>query len=157
MIRFTPDDAMEVAIKIEENGEKFYSSMAQKFNDPELKKLFTFLEEEENKHGKTFGKMLSKLGKFQIVEYYPDEYYDYLRAYAEKVIFSAERLEEEMNRIEDKESAIDFAIRAELESILYYEEIKKLVREKEQELIDKIIEEERRHFLELSALKTSFA
>jgi rubrerythrin len=152
MIQFTPGDAMECAVQIEENGETFYRRMAEKFDDPEVKKLFTYLLGEETKHKKTYAKMLSKLEKYQTVENYPEEYYAYLRAYVEKVIFSPERLEEEMGRIKDKEAAIDFAIRAELESIMYYEEMKKLVREKDQDIIEKIIEEERKHFLELSAL-----
>lgn len=152
MIRFTPGDAIECAVQIEENGETFYRRMAEKFHDPEVKELFTYLLEEETKHRKTYAKMLSKLEKYQTVENYPEEYYAYLRAYVEKVIFSPERLEAEMGRIKDKESAIDFAIRAELESILYYEEMKKLVREKDYDIIEKIIQEERKHFLELSAL-----
>jgi rubrerythrin len=155
MIQFTPGDAMECAIQIEENGETFYRRMAEKFDDPEVKKLFTFLLGEETKHKKTYAKMLSTLDQYQTVENYPEEYYAYLKAYVEKVIFSQKRLEKEMDRIKDKESAIDFAIRAELESILYYEEMKKFVREKDHEIIEKIIEEERKHFLELSALSMS--
>ena len=152
MIQFTPSDAVECAVQIEENGETFYRRMAEKFDDSEVKKLFTYLLEEEAKHRKTYAKTLSKLEKYQTVENYPEEYYAYLKAYVEKVIFSPERLEEEMGRIKDKKSAIDFAIRAELETILYYEEMKKLVREKDHDIIEKIIEEERKHFLELSAL-----
>jgi rubrerythrin len=35
MIQFTPGDAMECAVHIEENGETFYRTMAEKFDDPE--------------------------------------------------------------------------------------------------------------------------
>jgi rubrerythrin len=152
MIRFTPGDAVECAVQIEENGETFYRRMAEKFDDPEVKELFTFLIKEESKHKEVFAGMLSQLEKHTTLENYTEEYYAYLKAYVEKVIFSPERLEEEMGRIKDKKSAIDFAIRAELETILYYEEMKKLVKEKDQELIEKIIAEERKHFLELSGL-----
>lgn len=152
MIRFTSGDAVECAVQIEENGETFYRRMAEKFDDPEVKKLFTFLIKEESKHKEVYAGMLSKLEKHTTLENYPEEYYAYLKAYVEKVIFSPERLEEEMYRIKDEKSAIDFAIRAELETILYYEEMKKLVKEKDQELIEKIIAEERKHFLELSEL-----
>jgi rubrerythrin len=152
MIRLTPADSVEFAVRMEENGENFYSRMAEKFTDAEVKELFTFLVKEESKHKEIYARMLSKLEKYTTLEDYPEEYYAYLRAYVDKIIFSPERLEEEMKRIKEAKSAVDFAIRAELESILYYEELKKLVKEKDQELIEKIIEEERKHFLELSQL-----
>jgi len=155
MIRFTPGDAVEAAIRIEENGETFYRRMAEKFADPEVKKLFTYLEEEESKHRETYARMLSKLEKYQTSALQPEEYYAYLRTYVERVIFSAERLEEEMSRVKDRQSALDFAIRAELESVLYYEEMKKLFREEDREPVERIIAEERKHFLELSALSIS--
>jgi rubrerythrin len=155
MIQFTPADAMECAVKIEENGETFYRRMAEKLDDPELKKLFTFLVGEEAKHRKTYAKMLTKIEKYRDEGTYSEEYYAYLQAYVNKVIFSPERLEEEMNRITSTAAAIDFAIKAELETILYYEEMKKLVKEESHETIERIIEEERKHFLELSALSLS--
>ena len=155
MIRFTADDAMEVAIKLEENGQNFYNRMAEKFDDPEVKKLFTFLKEEEIKHRETYTAMLSKLGKNQTMENYPEEYNAYLKAYAEKIIFSPQKLEEEISRINDEKTALNFAIGAELETILYYEEIKKMVSEKEKKLIEKVIEEERKHFIQLTNLERS--
>ena len=155
MIRFTPGDAVECAIRIEENGETFYGRMAEKFDDPEVKTLFDYLQEEESKHREKFSGMLSKLGNDQRSSNQPEEYYAYLRAFVQRVIFSSERMEEEMSRVKDRQSALDFAIRAELESILYYEEMKKLFKEEDREPVDKIIVEEREHFLELSALSIS--
>lgn len=155
MIQFTAADAMECAVKIEENGATFYRHMAEKLDDPEVKKLFTFLVEEEKKHRKTYAKILGKIEKYQDTGTYTEEYYAYLRAYVDKVIFSPDRLEEEMSRITNTAAAVDFAIKAELETILYYEEMKKLVKEENHDVIERIIVEERKHFLELSALSLS--
>ena len=58
-----------------------------------------------------------------------------------------------MEEISDVESAIDFAIGAELKSIQYYHEIKELVPKKHYDKIDRIIEEERKHFLKLSEIE----
>ena len=44
-------------------------------------------------------------------------------------------------------------MKRELDSILYYQEIKPFVPEKERNLIDTIVTEERKHFLALSDLK----
>ena len=58
-----------------------------------------------------------------------------------------------MARITDTLSAIDFAIRRELDSILYYHEIKEFIAKDQHESIDKIINEEREHFKMLSEMK----
>ncbi|MDI6726248.1 MAG: hypothetical protein QMD32_04735, partial [Smithellaceae bacterium] len=56
----------------------------------------------------------------------------------------------------DTPGAVDFAIRRELDSILYYHEIRKFLPLSEYDQIEKIIEEERRHFHKLSELKKSY-
>lgn len=155
MVGFTANDAMEVAIKLEQNGTEFYNRMAAKFDDPEVKELFSFLAKEEIKHRVIYEAMLSKVGTNQWLENYTEEYYNYLNAYTKKIIFSPQRLDEEIDRIKDKKAAINFAIKAELETILYYEEIKKMVNKKDQEILDKVIGEERKHFVQLTKLERS--
>ena len=49
--------------------------------------------------------------------------------------------------------ALDFAIQREMDSILYYQEIKKLVDTRHTDAIDLIIGEERMHFAILSRLR----
>ena len=53
--------------------------------------------------------------------------------------------------------ADDFAIRRELDSILYYHEIKKLVPAAQHGTIEQIIDEERKHYSILSAMKKKIA
>ena len=150
---FKASEIYQFAIRIEENGEKFYRRMAQKIGNADMEKVFTYLANEEIKHKKTFEDMVSKIEKYEPPESYPGEYFAYLRTYADNIIFSQEKLEEEMSKIKDAISAIDFAIQREMESILYYLEMKNLIHESEHKLMDGIIEEERQHFVKLSGLK----
>ncbi|MCP4220601.1 MAG: ferritin family protein [bacterium] len=154
MINFTPTEALEFAIRIEENGEHFYRKLAEKVEEKEVKDLFIYLANEEVAHKSTYADMLKDIENYQPEENYPEEYFAYLRAYVEKVIFFPERLEKELKRIRDKDDAIDFAIRIELENILYFEELKKLVKSPKRQMIDKIIAEEQSHFLKLSGMKS---
>lgn len=96
--------------------------------------------------------MLPEIEKYEPPEAYPPEYFAYLRAYADNIIFKA-GIDKELPENMDAISAVDFGIHRELDSIAYYYEAKKFVPEVERSLIDKIIEEERRHFVELSELK----
>lgn len=153
MSLFEPSEVFQFAIRIEENGEKFYRQMAQKFDDPKAKELFSFLANEEIKHKKIYEEMVSKIEKYEPFETFPGEYFAYLRAYADKIIFTQKKFDEEIANIKDIDAAIDYAINAELDSILYYQEIKNLVSENQRKIIEGIIEEERRHFVKLSEIK----
>ncbi|MCK4672871.1 ferritin family protein [candidate division WOR-3 bacterium] len=153
MSLFEPSEVFQFAIRIEENGEKFYRQMVQKFEDPKVKELFSYLVDEEIKHKKTYEEMVSKIEKYEPFETFPGEYFAYLRAYADKIIFTQKEFDEEIAKIKDINAALDYAINAELNSILYYQEVKNLVSENQRSTIDKIIEEERRHFVKLSEIK----
>ena len=62
----------------------------------------------------------------------------------------------ELDAAKDPLAAIQFAIRRELDSILYYEEVKMLVPKHQRRSIDGIIEEERRHYLTLLELENAY-
>ncbi len=150
---FKPSEIFQFAIKIEENGERFYRKMAEKLDDKKVKELFSVLADEEIKHRLTYEGMVSQIEQYEPFETFSGEYFAYLRAYADNHIFTKEKLNEEMANITDAASALKFAIDRELDSILYYQEVKKLVPEKQRNVIDKIIDEERRHFTTLSSCK----
>ena len=153
MSLFNATEIYQFAIRIEENGEKFYRDMSQTMEDRKVKNLFTYLADEEAKHKKIFEEMVSKIEKYEPLESYPSEYFAYLRAYADNTIFEKERLDKEMAKLKDIISALEFGIRRELDSILYFQEMKNFVPEQQHSLIDRIIEEERSHFLDLSGIK----
>lgn len=153
MSLFEPSEVFQFAIRIEENGEKFYRQMIQKFEEPTVKELLSFLADEEIKHKKIYEEMVSKIEKYEPFETFPGEYFAYLRAYADNIIYTQKKFDEETANIKDINAAIDYAINAELDSVLYYQEIKNLIPENQRKTIDGIIEEERRHFVKLSEIK----
>lgn len=150
---FDPSEVFQFAIRIEENGEKFYREMASKLEDKTVKQLFSALADEEVKHRETYQEMVSRIEKYEPFESFPGEYFEYLRAYADDHIFTTEMMGKEIERISDPSSALAFAMQRELDSILYYTEAKKLVAENYRKLIDQIIEEERKHYVKLSGCK----
>lgn len=152
---FDASEIFQFAIRIEANGEKFYRYAVQITEDDDVKKMFDYLADEENKHKTLFEEMLLKIEKYEPLESYPGEYLAYLRAYVDNIIFSNESFNKEVSGVKDTFSAINFGLQRELESILYYQEIKKFIKS-QHDLIDKIIDEERRHFLKLSDLKKDY-
>jgi len=155
---FTAGDIVEVAIRIEENGVNFYK-YAEKIAGKEAeKKLFAQLAQAEVVHKQTFEKLFASMEKSSLPESYEGEYGAYLRSYVDNnLIFTKEIMDKQLAKIKDTNSALDFAIQRELDSILYYHEIKRLVSPSQHETLERIIEEERKHFLSLTDMKKSMA
>jgi len=152
-ISFDINDILKVAIKIEENGEKFYHYAEDITKNKDMKKVFKHLADEETNHKKIFKDMLSKIDKSESLEDYPEEYVTYLRTYVDKVIFTKQAKEKDFSAVKDTLSAINFAIQRELDSILYYQEMKNLIHRSREIMIERIIDEERKHFLKLQQIK----
>lgn len=156
MAVFDVNEIYRFAVRIEENGEKFYRRAAEKMEDPEVKAAFEYLADEEVRHRTLFDKLQSKLGDYEPAESYVGEYAAYLGAYADNIVFIAstdEELETMISRVEDAVSAVDFAIKRELESVAYYEGMKRFTPTHQHVSLDRIVDEERGHFLKLSELK----
>ncbi len=91
---FSASEVFQFAIKIEENGEKFYKAVAQKIKEIDKKEIFLILAEEETKHKKIYEKMVSEIENYKPEELYPEEYFLYLKAYVDNIIFGDKNLEE---------------------------------------------------------------
>jgi rubrerythrin len=158
MAVFESQEIYQFAMRIEENGERFYRGAAQALQNIEAKDLFSHLADEEARHKRVFESMLSKLESYQMDERYSGEYLEYLRAYIDdKVVFNKRDADRELRAVKDVRSAIEFAIHREMEAILYFLEMKNLVSKDQQNSIEKIVEEERRHFTILSRAQKSLA
>jgi rubrerythrin len=169
---FNAHDVLEFAIRVEENGEIFYGEAARITSDPGARDIFHRLATEEAGHKRTFASMLANLGDYQPPETYEGEYLAYLQEYIDgKVIFKAqtdvaatkataasgEGLKDlDLPRVHDTMSAFDFAIQREVDSILYYQELKVFVPEKHHKTVNAIVDEERRHFALLSEIRKSY-
>jgi rubrerythrin len=152
---FEPRDVFAVAVRIEENGERFYRALAKRFRRPALAAFFSALADDEVRHREFYAETLAKLGPVEVEEGYAGEYLNQLRAYADEVLFSPEEQRKRLRGFRDLAGALAGAIRAELDSILYYQEIRQLVPASRRRKIDEIIEEERRHLVRLAGMKNA--
>jgi rubrerythrin len=154
---FEASDIVEIAIRIEENGANFYKFAEQIAKQEEAKQLFARLADEELNHKKTFEGIFAKLDNANPPESYPGEYSAYLRDYVDSnIIFTKEAMSKELANVKDTVGALDFAIKREMDSILYYHEIKRFVPAGQHATLDQIIEEERKHFAKLSEVKKKY-
>jgi rubrerythrin len=154
MAVFEATDIVEVAVRIEENGANFYRYAVQLAGREEVKAFFQRLADEEVKHRQIFAGMLAGMARNLPPEGYDGEYAAYLHDYVDNhLVFRAEAFAGEMATLRDESSALDFAIQRELDSIHYYREMRELLPKDQGEAIERIIAEEKEHFIRLSAMR----
>ena len=151
----TIHDVVNFAVRIEENGERFYREAAETVPDQSVKELFERLAKEEMGHKKTFEKVLSGLGSYQPPETYEGEYLAYLTAFIDgRAVFKDHPKVPELAKARTVIGALDFAIQRELDSILFYQEMRGFVMGADRtSIVDLIIDEEKTHFAILSKLR----
>jgi len=150
---FTASDVLQFAIRMEEDGVLFYRNASIQADKKDVKKLFTLLASEEAEHKKTFEDLLSKVTDVEPSEDYPGEYLAYLHNYIDGKIFVA--LDAKSTRFESKDvaTALESAIQRKMACIHYYQELKAFVAVDDRATVDRIINEERKHFVQMSAEK----
>ena len=151
---FSASDILEFAMRIEENGARFYRYAVTFMKNTQTKELFEKFAGEEDKHKMLFTQMFRSVEKAALPEKYAGEYAEYLQNYVDNnIVFNGAAIDAEVKGIKDASGAIDFAMKRELDSIAYYQEIKLIVAPSSHPIIDEIIAEERKHFMVLLGIK----
>lgn len=150
IIHFSGKEILEIALKIELNGEIFYREASKKATDNNLKDLFIYLQNQEKKHYEDFSK-LSHLIKEENIRGLSrlsdaEEISLYLHALANSKVFTDPEVGASLGRsMKDDSEAINIAIGLERDSILYYNEMLKVVKEEDKGLVDNIVAQEKEH------------
>ena len=157
-IFLTGKDLLDTAVRIEKAGAAFYETMAGCARSPKAKTAFKYLADQEKAHIEAYQKMLGSLADSPSPETYTEEYDQYLKSLADTGVFSSEAAACSLaEKTASDAEGIDFGIRAEKDSILFYTEMQNLVRRADAKVISGIIEEERAHLKRLSELKAGLA
>ena len=157
--KFTIQEIIEIAIEVEKNGAAFYSALAESSDIDRLKELYLYLSKEEKQHVTRYQEILDSVGGYQISEvYYATQYMGYMKALADERVFKSDILAAEIaDRVKSPREAIDIAIGFEKESALFLHEMWNLVPESDRKTIQKLLDEEREHLRQLSAIKVQIS
>lgn len=153
MSKFTANDVIEFAIAIERNGERFYRLAQERVQDDQVQKMFRRLASDEVAHGRLFEKLRASIDAYDPGDEFPEEYFAYLHAFVEQIVFSDAKLDEAVAAAKDSLSAVRFAKQREQDAIQFYGEMRNLVPEADRALLDDLIAEERSHFTQLAELE----
>ena len=157
MNKYSINEIMEMAVRTETLGYQFYTTMAEKFKkDDGLSKLFTTLASKEKIHEKTFTELKAMVAKQGAEPVEWDEVSNYMRAFVESEFFLGKgKSLPSMDHLKTVQEAVTFAMGFEKETLLYFFELRNVVKEKE--IVDEVINEEKSHIKWLAAFQTGLA
>ena len=157
-ISFSGSELINIAIGIERRGIAFYDIMTRSTKNAIAREIFKYLGDMEQEHIRTFQGMLAEADKYQFPETPTGEYTAYLQALVDSAVFSDDFVTSEMaTKVGSDIEAMELAIGAEKDSILFYYEMKDIMPQRAQPTVNKIIAEEKSHLRQLSELKKKLA
>ncbi len=157
-ISFSGSELISIAIGIERRGIAFYDIMARSTQNAVARDIFQRLIDMEQQHIQIFQGMLEEADKYQIPEAHAGEYAPYLRALVDSAVFTDDFVTSEMaTGVGGDIGAVELAINAEKDSILFYYEMKDIMPQRAQPTVNKIIAEEKSHLRQLSEVKKKLA
>lgn len=146
-------EILEIAIQIEVCGEAFYEAAIPLLRDEKTVETFRFLRDEERVHAALFEKMLGQITDLAAEWRQDESYQTYLRALAENRVFpSPDAARAAVDELTDDRAAVRYALGFEKDTVLFFHEIRSAVRERDQKIVDRLIQEEQNHIRKLNGL-----
>jgi len=157
-ISFSGSELINIAIGIERRGIAFYDIMTKTTESTAAREVFQHLADMEREHIRLFEGMLDQADKYPPAESYPGEYAAYLQALIDSAVFTDDLVTSELATQADSDvEAMELAISAEKDSILFYYEMRNIMPRRAQPTVDRILAEEKSHLKELTGLKKQLA
>ena len=148
---FSISDILDLALKIEQNGEKVYRNASLQASDPAISALLTGLADEEREHAQWFASLKSK--NIQILEnpIKAEMNSAMLGQVLGRRTFSMK--EEDLFKIDDLSQIVLLSIEFEKDTALFYEMMQAfLFEEADQIQLERIIAEEKKHVRQLQEM-----
>jgi len=151
---FTAQDILEIAVRLENNGEKTYRVAGRRTSDPALRSLLEWMADQERSHAHWFGQLKARVVKGE------DHHLmtELSRALVEDVIqgqvFSLQEVD--FDAIETPDQMVRTFIGFEDDTIGFYEVLKTFIEDPDTALqMQRIIDEEKKHLAQFRQLLTA--
>jgi rubrerythrin len=154
MAVFEAAQALEMAMRIEANGEAFYRAASEKSDDADLKELFEDLASQERGHYRVFQRMAREVEPApELPEEVAGDYQAFLQVALDQAVFGGQDKALRMaEQAEDRDAALRAAMGLEKDTMLFYYDLREMVGESDRETISAIIREEKKHLARLAAM-----
>jgi len=151
---FKGSEIIDLAVRIEQNGLKFYSTLVETAESEDARDVFQYLADQEKQHELVFRKMLQEVGSYQPSAVFEEDYELYMKELAQSHIFTGDQSVEDLARsARSLNEALQIGIGFEKDSILFFTELINFVPEKQGAIIKRLADEEKKHLVKLTELK----
>ena len=152
---YSASELVTIAIGIERRGITYYDVIARSTDDDQARTIFEGLAQAERVHLATFEKLLEDVGGVDLGENAEE---GYIATLLEDNVFTDDSVTADVAMQADTDiKAIDLGISAEKDSILYYYELRDLLPDDLSPLVTRILNEEKRHLAQLTAVRQGMA
>ena len=143
---YSGQEIVEIAVRIEENGNEFYTAAAGMMaENDEVKGLFYDLAEKEILHISIFQKLAEKFDA-ESFGFGSQDATDYINHLAESHIFGKPDSGKNLAKtLKTPKEGLEIAFKFENDSVTFYTELLKYTRSDSKKLVQQIIEEEKEH------------
>jgi rubrerythrin len=155
---FSAREIAEAAVEKEKKRKGFYATVSELSTDKDMKDLFYFLMEEEDRHVESFEQIRDSLSPEETLS---DEYSEDMEAYMDSVV--DDRLYADIDSKEFVQNAINantvfsLSIGFEKDAILYFKEFLPFLTESDRKVVVELIEQEKGHIRKLAHLRQQMA
>lgn len=155
---FNSGEIVKLGIQIEKNSRDFYDHASKAVKAEKVGQVFEYISGEEQSHIAVFESILDRIDEsYQPDGNYSVEYAEYLAALIKENVFTQNKQGYEAARtIRNDKQALEISLGIEKDSILFYNEMKKLLEHGLHGDIDKLIAGEQEHFKKLSDVLKGF-
>lgn len=143
---YSGQEIVEIALRIEENGNEFYSAAAERTPaNNDIKSLFLDLAEKEILHIAIFQKLSEKFDA-ESFDFSQEDASGYINHLAESHIFGKPDSGKDLAKtIKTPKEGLQIAYKFENDSVSFYTELLKYTRSDSRRLVQQIISEEKDH------------
>lgn len=153
---FTAAEIIDMGIAKEKKRRDFYGYAADKFNDKEIKDLFSRLRDWEDAHVKKFTEIRDSTQTYEAQESYEGELGAYMKFVVDDLLYKQISKEWFAENVKDELLAIQYGIGFEKDAILFFSELMTYMMPPHKEKIKELIDEEKKHLIYLSELKKKY-
>ncbi len=159
---FNAGEVFKMAVRIEENGQKFYEESQKNIKSADVKALFADLALQETEHKKKFEAIQAQFPTESTspTVWDPEHELDqYIKMMADDHVFiSGDDIDDQISRIHNATDALKLAIEFEKDTVLFFLSLEEAVAgKKDWEFIKTLVKEEQEHVrrLKLELRKTT--
>lgn len=154
MAVFTAAEALNMALRIEQNGETFYRTIARRTQEGEIRAVLEDLAVQEQRHYRTFQGLSSYVMEPPSLsgpEW--EEYIQYVQVALDQALFyGPDKALAAAEKIKDVKEALRMALGFEKDTLLFYYDLREMMRGADRELVSEVIREEKGHVRRLAGL-----